>query len=225
MALVPAAGEGARLGSAVPKALVDVGGASLLEHAVRRLLDSGRVDAVVVAAPPARLEQFVALLTPFGAAVRVVAGGSDRTSSVRAALDAVPAGTYDVVLVHDAARAFTPPAVTRAVVDAVCAGRSAVVPALPVVDTVKLIDSSGAITATPDRSALRAIQTPQGFAEGVLRAAHAAGFDAATDDAGLVERLGERVHTVEGHPHAMKVTTPFDLAVVRAVLALSQEAQ
>lgn len=222
MALVPAAGEGVRLGLPVPKALVDVDGVSLLEHAVRRLLDSSRVDAVVVAAPAMRVEQFVALLAPFGSAVRVVAGGSDRTSSVRAALDAVPAGAYDVVLVHDAARAFTPASVVSAVVDGVCAGRSAVVPAVSVTDTVKLVDSSGVITATPDRSALRAIQTPQGFAESVLRAAHAAGFDAATDDAGLVERLGERVHVVEGHPSAMKVTTPFDLAVARAVLATEE---
>ncbi len=203
---------------------MEVRGISLLARAVRGLFDSGVVDAVVVAAPHDHYDEFVRLLAPFGARCDVVVGGHDRTSSVRLALDSVPPGAYDVVLVHDAARAFTPGEVIRAVVAAVRGGAPGAVPALPVTDTIKVVDDAGVITATQDRSALRAVQTPQGFADAVLRAAYAAGFDAATDDAGLVEQLGERVSTVPGHQDAMKITTAFDLAVAEAVLAPKEEA-
>lgn len=223
VALVPAAGRGERLGKDLPKALVPVRGVPLLAHAVRGLLAAGCVDTVVVAAPPGLVDEFGLLLAAHGDRCRVVAGGADRSSSVRAALQAVPSGSCDVVLVHDAARAFTPASVVRAVTDAVLAGHSAVVPALPVADTIKVVDADGVITATPDRASLRAIQTPQGFAEPVLRAAHASGLDA-TDDAGLVERLGERVHTVPGHPHALKITTPFDLDIAEALADQEDEA-
>lgn len=118
------------------------------------------------------------------------------------------------MLVHDAARAFTPASVISAVVAAVSAGAPAVVPVLPVTDTVKRVDSAGVVVATPDRADLRIVQTPQGFLVDVLcRAYDAYPDDATTDDAGLVERLGVPVATIPGHPHAMKITTPFDLAV------------
>lgn len=191
----------------------------MLARAVRGLLESGSVGFVVVAAPPDQVEAFADAVAVFGERCRVVAGGADRTQSVRLALASVPPGSCDAVLVHDAARAFTPPEVISAVVDAIADGARAVVPAVPVADTVKIVDDSGLIAGTQDRTALRAVQTPQGFTEDVLRAAYAAGFDAATDDAGLVERLGERVHTVPGHHHAMKITTAFDLAVAEAILA------
>lgn len=215
---MPAAGRGERLGAALPKALVSAGGEPLVRRAVRGLLASGVVDAVVVSANPELLDDFVACLTEFGERCRVVPGGNDRTESVRRALDAAGAGRFDAVLVHDAARAFTPPEVTRAVVEALAAGAQAVIPVIPVADTIKAVDPEGVVTATPDRASLRIVQTPQGFAEPVLRAAHvdAAG---ATDDAVLVERLGVTVHTVAGHPHAMKITTAFDLRVAETILA------
>ena len=102
--------------------------------------------------------------------------------------------------------------------DAVRAGAPAVIPVLPVTDTIKQVDAAGVVTATVDRSSLRAVQTPQGFAVDVLRRAHASAGDAATDDAILVERLGIPVRTVEGHLHALKITTPFDLAVAETHL-------
>lgn len=218
VALVPAAGRGERLGMAAPKALVPVRGVPLLVTAVRGLFESGCVDSVVVAAPTELLEAFTGALAEFGERCRVVAGGADRTSSVKLALDAVEPGGYDAVLVHDAARAFTPPDVIRAVVDALAAGSPAVVPVLPVADTIKEVDAAGVVVTTVDRAALRAVQTPQGFAEPVLRAAHAAGFESATDDAALVELLGEKVHTVPGHPYALKITMPFDLDIAEAIL-------
>jgi 2-C-methyl-D-erythritol 4-phosphate cytidylyltransferase len=218
VALVPAAGRGERLGADVPKALVPVGGVPLLVHAVRGLLDSGCVDHVVVAAPPLHVEptvDFLAALSP----VTVIAGGDDRTSSVRLTLaHAWPSDT--VARVHDAARAFTPAVVIRRVVQAVLDGAPAVVPVLPVTDTIKQVDAVGIVTATIDRSSLRAVQTPQGFAMDVLRRAHASAVTSATDDAALVELLGLPVHTVHGHPNALKITTPFDLALAESHLHL-----
>lgn len=217
VALVPAAGRGERLGDSLPKALVPVGGEPLLVHAVRGLHISGRIDRVVVAAPPSHVESMVAALARGGVEAQVVPGGASRTESVRRALKA--AGDATIVLVHDAARAFTPAEVIRAVVEAVAGGAPAVIPVLPVADTVKQVDAAGVVTGTPDRSVLRVVQTPQGFAADVLRRAYDAyPDDATTDDAGLVERLGIPVRALPGHPHALKITTPFDLAIAEAVL-------
>lgn len=200
-----------------------VHGRTLLTHAVDGLLSSGVVSTVVVAAPPDDngMSEVAAAVAEFGAQVRVVAGGAERTESVRLALDVALAAdpAADIVLVHDAARAFTPLSVIRGVVEAVAAGAAAVVPVLPVADTIKQVDESGQVTGTVDRSVLRAVQTPQGFAVEVLRRAYAAADDIATDDAGLVERIGETVRTVPGHAHALKITTPFDLAIAEDVLA------
>ena len=214
-ALVPAAGRGVRLGAEVPKAFVALCGRSLLWRAVHGLLESGCIDEVVVAVAAEDAGHAADALAGVDR-VRFVTGGAQRSDSVRAALDAVPG--IDVVLVHDAARCLTPASVIRDVVAAVRAGHHAVVPVLPVTDTVKQVDAGGSVVATVDRSALRVAQTPQGFDAALLRRAHAANGAPATDDAGLVERLGERVMTVPGHPHAFKITTPFDLAVAEAVL-------
>jgi 2-C-methyl-D-erythritol 4-phosphate cytidylyltransferase len=160
-----------------------------------------------------------ASLASAGGAVHVLAGGAERTDSVRLALEYALREIPDtsIVLVHDAARAFTPGEVVRRVVEAVEAGHPAVIPVLPMADTVKQVDADGVVIATPDRAALRIVQTPQGFTADVLLRAHASGIQA-TDDAGLVERLGVPVTTVEGHANAMKITTPFDLAVAEALL-------
>ena len=151
------------------------------------------------------------------APVTVVAGGATRQESVAAALAAAPPD-LSVVLVHDAARALTPPEVVERVAAAVRAGHPAVIPVLPVIDTIKAVDADDAVRATVDRAALRAVQTPQGFRRDVLAAAHANAVDAATDDAGLVEALGVRVSCVPGSPHALKITQPFDLAVAELLL-------
>jgi len=193
----------------------------LLLHAVRRLLAGGGVDFVVVAAPPALVPAARGLLTEFGDRAAVVSGGTQRTDSVRLALaEARRRVDVDVVLVHDAARAFAPPELVRAVVAQVRAGAPAVVPVLPVTDTVKQVDETGRILSTVDRSRLRAVQTPQGFRADVLLRAHENVAGQVTDDAGLVERLGERVHTVPGDPLAFKVTTPFDLMIAEVVAKL-----
>ncbi|WP_280232265.1 2-C-methyl-D-erythritol 4-phosphate cytidylyltransferase [Nocardia cyriacigeorgica] len=215
VALVPAAGRGVRLGESTPKAFVAVGGTPMIRSAVDGLLASNAVDEIIVMVPAELVQAAVALL-PSSAPVRVIVGGAERTDSVRAGIAAAPQAAH--YLVHDAARALTPPELIARVAAELRAGHPAVVPALPVVDTVKSVDESGIVTGTPDRSALRAIQTPQGFAADLLRAAYAADI-AATDDAGLVERLGHPVRTVPGDPLAFKITTPLDLRLAEAVLA------
>ncbi|MGW6379311.1 2-C-methyl-D-erythritol 4-phosphate cytidylyltransferase [Rhodococcus sp. NPDC055112] len=212
IALVPAAGRGERLGEGIPKAFVTLRGVSMLRLAVEGLIESGVVDRVVVIVPADRIDSVRAEL-PDG--VDVVAGGAERTDSVRAGLAA--AEDADLLLVHDAARALTPPPLIARVVAELRAGRDAVVPAMPVSDTIKTVDLLGAVTGTPERSELRAVQTPQGFTADLLRRAYAAADSLATDDAGLVERIGGRVRTIVGDPLAFKITTPLDLALARAL--------
>ncbi|TJZ76365.1 2-C-methyl-D-erythritol 4-phosphate cytidylyltransferase [Rhodococcus oryzae] len=212
IALVPAAGRGERLGEGIPKAFVTLRGVSMLRLAVDGLIESGVVDRVVVIVPADRIDSVRAEL-PDG--VDIVAGGAERTDSVRAGLAA--AEDADLLLVHDAARALTPPPLIARVVAELRAGRDAVVPALPVSDTIKTVDLLGAVTGTPERSELRAVQTPQGFTADLLRRAYAAADSLATDDAGLVERIGGRVRTIVGDPLAFKITTPLDLALARAL--------
>jgi 2-C-methyl-D-erythritol 4-phosphate cytidylyltransferase len=195
----------------------------MLVHAVRALAASRIVDIVVVAAPEDSAESVAAMLAEqsFQAEVVVVTGGDTRQDSVARALLTLP-DDVDVVLVHDAARPLVPVEVVTSVAAAVRSGWEAVVPALPVVDTIKRVDDDSVVECTLDRAALRAIQTPQGFQRHVLQRAHAsADLDesTATDDAGLVERLGIPVHVVPGHEEAFKVTRPFDVVMAEAVLA------
>jgi 2-C-methyl-D-erythritol 4-phosphate cytidylyltransferase len=214
--LVAAAGSGLRLGPGGPKALRLLGGEPLLVHAIRRVAAAPSVTAIVVAAPPDGVDEVRALLAPV-APVTVVAGGAHRQASVAAALAAVPAGV-EIVLVHDAARALTPPELIEGVAAAVRAGADAVIPVLPVIDTIKDVSPDGEVRGTVDRGPLRAVQTPQGFRREVLAAAHGAAVDPLTDDAGLVEKLGVRVVCVPGSDHALKITRPFDLLVAEQLL-------
>ncbi|MET7966857.1 2-C-methyl-D-erythritol 4-phosphate cytidylyltransferase [Micromonospora sp. NPDC005305] len=215
--LVPAAGAGVRLGPGAPKALRPLAGEPLLVHAVRRIAAAPSVHTIVVAAPAADVESVRLLLAPV-APVTVVPGGAERQASVAAALAAVPAGP-EIILVHDAARALTPPELVESVAAAVRGGHDAVIPVLPVVDTVKEVDAGERVLGTVDRAALRAVQTPQGFRRSVLTAAHEAAGDALTDDAGLVEKLGVAVVCVPGSELALKITRPFDLALAEHLLA------
>ena len=213
-ALVPAAGSGVRMGGAGPKALLLLAGEPLLVHAVRGLRGAPSIGPVVVAAPADRVAEVTDLLAPYD--VTVGAGGADRQESVRRALAALPSDV-DLVLVHDDARPLTPSALHEAVVAALRGGTDAVVPVLPVADTVKRV-AGDRVAGTVDRDDLRAVQTPQGFRRDVLEQAHTGDTGAATDDAALVERLGRTVVTVPGDEEAFKVTRPFDLLLAEAVL-------
>lgn len=232
-AIVAGAGSGTRLGAGQPKALVPLAGEALLVHAVRSMNEAGIADVVVtVPTEASALADFEKTLLAAGLTARLVPGGVTRQDSVANGLAVIDA---DFVLVHDAARALTPVAVTRRVVAALEAGAQAVIPVLPVVDTIKLVrtpaqNSAGVldevVERTLQRSELRAVQTPQGFVREVLQAAHRLGSSlsateqsAAPDDAALVELLGIEVCTVAGDARSLKVTTPFDLAVANLLVA------
>ncbi len=216
--VVPAAGSGERLAAGIPKAFCEVGGRTLLQRAVAGLLESAVVDHVVVAVPADRIDEAKRVL---GDQATIVAGGADRTQSVSLALAGL-AGDPAFVLVHDAARALTPPALIVRVVDALRAGHDAVVPVLPLHDTIKAVDANGVVLGTPERAGLRAVQTPQGFATDLLlrayRAYQAGGSAGFTDDASLVEHVGGRVQVVDGDPLAFKITTRLDLLLAEAIV-------
>jgi len=217
VAVVPAAGSGERLAAGVPKAFFQLDGRTLIERAVDGLLQSGVVDRVVVAVPADRTARAKLIL---GEDATVVAGGVNRGDSVARALAAVAdVEEPDFVLVHDAARALTPPELVVRVVEALRAGHSAVVPVLPLTDTIKAVDANGTVLGTPDRAGLRAVQTPQGFVtELLLRAYQRAGTADFTDDASLVEHVGGQVQVVDGDPLAFKITTRLDLLLAQAIV-------
>ncbi|ARF74163.1 2-C-methyl-D-erythritol 4-phosphate cytidylyltransferase [Streptomyces sp. NPDC012600] len=230
-AVIPAAGRGIRLGPGAPKALRALGGTPMLIHAVRAMAASRAVSLVVVVAPPDGAPEVKHLLDEHALPERtdylVVPGGDTRQESVGLGLDALPEDIA-VVLVHDAARPLVPVDTVDAVVEAVRNGAPAVVPALPLADTVKEVEPAGAagepepVLSTPVRARLRAVQTPQGFDRDTLVRAHAEvalDGEGATDDAGMVERLGKPVVVVPGHEEAFKVTRPLDLVLAEAVLA------
>jgi 2-C-methyl-D-erythritol 4-phosphate cytidylyltransferase/2-C-methyl-D-erythritol 2,4-cyclodiphosphate synthase len=205
-AIIAGAGMGHRLGADVPKALIQLDGITLVERAFAAL--SKVVDEIVITAPAGYEEQFRQIV---GESAKVITGGVLRSDSVNLALNALsPSVKY--VLVHDAARALATEELASRVLQELKSGAPAVVPALNVVDTIKEVDRDGYVRSTPDRAALRAVQTPQGFELSVLRRAHEASADA-TDDAALVEALGIKVKTIAGEARAMKITNPEDLAV------------
>jgi len=222
VAVVPAAGSGERLGAGIPKAFCLVDGRTLLQRAVAGLLDSGVVDHVVVAVPADRIDEAKRVLggRVDAGRVTVVAGGPDRTESVNLALASLPTAPPEFVLVHDAARALTPPALITRVVEALRAGHDAVVPALRLHDTIKAVDANGVVLGTPERAGLRAVQTPQGFATDLLLRAYRAATGGAgfTDDASLVEHVGGQVQVVDGDPLAFKITTQLDLLLAETVV-------
>ncbi|WP_431794861.1 2-C-methyl-D-erythritol 2,4-cyclodiphosphate synthase [Micrococcus luteus] len=246
--VIAAAGAGTRLGAGLPKALAPLAdGRTLLHHCLASVAAARAaglaLDAVVVLTPPAeadagRVAAEVDAGPRLDVPVHCVPGGVERADSVRAGLaaasralaDLAPAGAPRRVLVHDAARALTPPSVFGAVTAALETGAVAAVPGLPLTDTVKQVTPGQAgvdvVAATPARAGLRAIQTPQGFDLDTLLAAHEAvrtdpTLDAAalTDDAMVMEAAGHEVVVVPGDPAAFKVTAPADLDLARLELA------
>ncbi|WP_460772217.1 2-C-methyl-D-erythritol 4-phosphate cytidylyltransferase [Microbacterium sp. GXF7504] len=217
--IVVAAGSGTRLNAGAPKAFVGIDGHTVLRHALRNVFDGPYAQVVVVAPAGYEGEALTDLRAVAGdrsELTRVVVGGDTRQRSVAAGLAAL-LPSVEVVLVHDAARALTPPAVFERVVEAVDDGIPGVIPVLPVVDTLKRVDGA-AVIGPVDRSELAAAQTPQGFRRDVLETAYAAATADFTDDAALVADAGHRVAAVEGAALAFKITTPDDLDRARSLV-------
>lgn len=203
-AIVLAAGSGSRFGGDLPKQYESLGTGRVLDRSLA--LARAATDGVVLVVAADALDQ------PETGADVVVAGGAERSDSVRAGLDALPPDA-DVVTVHDGARPLASAGLYAAVVGAVRAGADGAIPGLPVVDTIKRVVGDR-VAGTLDRSELVAVQTPQAFRVDVLRRAHASGADA-TDDAALVEAAGGTVVVVPGEPRNLKITHRDDLAVAR----------
>ena len=208
--IVVAAGHGERFGG--DKQAADLGGRPVVAHSVAAA--TGVSDGVVVVVAPERLTAAEALVGGVEGVVSVVTGGATRSASVRAGLTAVP-DDAEVVLVHDGARPLAGSDLFARVVAAVRDGADAVVPGVPVSDSLR--DVKGGVV---DRDAVLAVQTPQGFPADRLRAAHASGADA-SDDATLVEADGGTVVVVDGDPVNLKITRPVDLALAAAALGSS----
>lgn len=213
--LLVAAGSGQRLGATVPKALVEVAGDTMIGHCLRTVTRVDRLDDVVVVAPAAHATSLTAQMASRFPGVRVVVGGSTRDASVRQGLAALSADT-DFVLIHDAARPFVPAEVFERVLDALAQGANAVVPAVPVADTIKVVHE-GVVDRTLARDELMAVQTPQGFRRSTLVAAHDHREVAVTDDAMLIEQAGGTVRVVQGSAHSLKITTEFDLRMADVI--------
>ena len=213
-AIIAAGGSGRRLGAAVPKQLLEVGGISLLQRSVEAFTTHPRIADVIVALPPPLAQNPPGWLS----GVRVVAGGERRQDSVAKAFDALPDAS-EIVLVHDAARPFVTPAVIDRAIAAAAAYGAAIV-AMPVSDTVKRVahaDADSVIVETLPRDEIVLAQTPQAFRRDVLKAAIAVGRTEglATDEAMLAERAGHRVHVVAGDAANVKITTAADLESAR----------
>jgi 2-C-methyl-D-erythritol 4-phosphate cytidylyltransferase len=219
--IIPAGGAGRRMGG-LSKPFLELGGQPVLARSLQPFLDREDVRWVVVALPADISAAPPAWLTA-DARVHVVAGGAERSDSVRNALEALPLDC-ELILVHDAARPLVSRDVIQRCVEAAAGGVSAVA-VVPVSDTIKEVDDGGRIVATPDRRRLRAAQTPQAFPAGVLRVAHRNAAEegvASTDDAALVARYGGTVVVVDGAYENLKVTTPADIAVAEALLGRAQ---
>ncbi len=205
--IVVAAGSGDRFGG--PKQFLRLAGTRLVDRAVG--LATGCSDGVVLVVPPGHVWTGSAVGT-------VVEGGTTRADSTRRGLAAVPSDAA-IIVVHDAARPLADIGIFARVVAAVRDGRAeGAVPGIPVADTLKRVDSAGAVVDTVERAGLYAVQTPQAFRASVLRSAHTSGGDA-TDDAALVEAVGGRVVVVPGSVRNLKITVADDVEIATALLA------
>ncbi len=212
-AVLVGAGSGERLGAEQPKAFVAFGDDPLIASSLRALDDHPAIDGIVLVVPPGWEERatFMADEVAAGKVAVAVPGGATRSDSVALGVAEVPEDAA-LILVHDAARPVVPAALIDRLLGGFADGPDGVIPGLPVADTVKRVDGSGRIVETPERTDLRAVQTPQAFLAPVLRRALEAPDRAtATDCASLVERAGGSVLVVEGDPRTMKVTTRDDL--------------
>jgi 2-C-methyl-D-erythritol 4-phosphate cytidylyltransferase len=222
IAIIPAAGIGARMHSDRAKQMIELGGVPLLVHSLRRFEDCDAVHQVILVLQPSLTTDVLGLisrhnLTKIG---RVVAGGAERQDSVYRGLQVIKEEYAGIIVVHDAARPFVTPEEIRSVIER-AANTGAALMAIPATDTIKQV-KSGRVKRTLDRKRIYQAQTPQAFKYSIIREAYerayADGFTA-TDDSQLVERIGHRVSIVEGSSINVKITRPFDLKLAEVIQA------
>jgi 2-C-methyl-D-erythritol 4-phosphate cytidylyltransferase/2-C-methyl-D-erythritol 2,4-cyclodiphosphate synthase len=222
-AILVAAGRGLRAGTGGPKQYRSIGGQPVIFRAMEPFCSHPQISTVQPVVNPDDAPVFDEAVRGLQYATPTK-GGATRQASVRAGLEALAAAKPDIVLIHDAARAFVSPALISRAIDA-ASETGAAIPAIPVTDTIKLVDGSGRIEATPERARLRIAQTPQSFRFDTILEAHRRaareGRDDFTDDAALAEWAGLTVATFEGDVANMKLTTPEDFVREEARLASS----
>ena len=230
IAIVPAAGAGKRLGLGINKAFALLRGVPLVVHCLKMLEETALVQRAVVVLAPFELDYGRALLAQYqkeyfpALPYSVVAGGKERQDSVANALAAIPEDDC-YIAVHDGARPFAGREVFLRTL-AAAEEHGAAIAAVPVKDTIKVINAAGEVVDTPVRSTLQAVQTPQIFAARLLKAAYAhlqAQPAAVTDDASVVELFGHRVVVALGRYENIKITTPEDLVFAENLLAEQEQ--
>jgi 2-C-methyl-D-erythritol 4-phosphate cytidylyltransferase len=220
IAIIPAAGIGARMHSDRAKQMLELSGVPVLVHTLRRFEACDSVDQVILVLQPDLTSEVLALISRYNLKkiARVVGGGAERQDSVYRGLQVIKEEDADIIVIHDAVRPFVRPEEIRVVIERAAATGAAVM-ALGAVDTIKQV-KSGRVQRTLDRRRIYHAQTPQAFRYSVIREAYerayADGFTA-TDDSQLVERLRHRVSVVEGSPINIKITRPFDLKVAETI--------
>ena len=212
---IPAAGSGRRMGG-VRKPFLNLLGEPTLLHALRPFLADPRVVRITVALAPDDAADPPPWIEELDRRIRVIAGGDTRGASVALAIRALP-DDLDVIAVHDAARPLVTAELVATCIEVAAAGVGAVA-GCPAVDTMKTVDDDATIVGTPDRSTLWHAHTPQVFPASLLREAYDRGDGTATDDAGLVERIGGVVRMVDDGGANPKVTNPRDVMVAEALL-------
>lgn len=215
MFLVVAAGQGLRAGDGLPKQYRLLGGRPMLAHTLRALRAAAPEAGILVVIHPDHAGLYAAAVAGIEGLLPPAFGGANRQASSLAGLERLAQDPPDIVLIHDAARPFVSPALVQRAI-AAASRHSAAIPATAVTDTIKAVDGAGMVLSTPDRSSLRAVQTPQAFRFTSILAAHRAcaesGETARSDDAAVSEHAGTKVHVFEGDPGNMKITTADDFA-------------
>ncbi len=224
--IIPAAGQGKRFGAGTNKAFVSLAGKTILERTVAAFSDLPEVSEIIIVIAPDELDEIKRQVKfyPRQDIIKAVAGGSERQYSVENALAAIR-DDAEIVLIHDGARPLISRRVIHQVIKAVRDNSAAIV-AVPVKDTIKVVDSGGFVTSTPVRSELWAVQTPQGFKRSLLIQAYKKAREEnflGTDDSSLVERLGIPVKIVPGEYENIKITTPEDLPIAKMILTENRE--
>lgn len=220
--LIPAAGSGKRMGANRNKLLLQVRSKPLIAWTLLAAESARSINWIGIVSQPPDWDDFKSIIADLKLkkTIALIPGGSTRQESVYNGLKALPINAGQV-LIHDGARCLVTPNLFDACSDAIlhCSG---LIAAIPVKDTIKVVDDNGIITSTPQRNQLWAAQTPQGFDVNLLKHCHAQGIRQGwevTDDAALLEKCGMEVRIVPGEETNLKITTPQDLAIAEFILS------